>query len=100
MTKLLEIKLDLMHKMQSRADHMQDKFDNWQGDEDYDTSTFGTDDNYWYEETKRAEIAGYRKAVNDLEKILQEKIDHEDQKNQIKLKLDKLNPKLFNPALK
>ena len=92
MTKLLEIKLDLMNKMQSRADHMQDKFDNW-----LDTSDC---DEYWYEETQRAEIAGYRKAINDLEKILQEKIDEEDQKNQIKLKLDKLNPKLFNPALK
>lgn len=94
MTKLLEIKLDLKSKLKSRVDHMQDKFDNWElysDDAEYE---------YWYEETKRAEIAGYRKAVNDLEKILQEKIDDEDQKNQIKLKLDKLNPKLFNPALK
>tara|TARA_R100001460_G_scaffold6102_1_gene16233 strand:+ start:465 stop:764 length:300 start_codon:yes stop_codon:yes gene_type:complete len=99
MTKLLEIKLDLKSKLKSRVDHMQDKLDNWQGDEDVDPHSF-FDDNYWYEETKRAEIAGYKKAINDLEKILQEKIDHEDQKNQIKLKLDKLNPKLFNPALK
>ena len=92
MTKLLEIKLDLMNKMQSRADHMQDKFDNWLDTSDYD--------DYMYELSKKSEIDGYRKAVNDLEKILQEKIDYEDQKNQIKLKLDKLNPKLFNPALK
>ena len=92
MTKLLEIKLDLMNKMQSRADHMQDKFDNW-----LDTSDC---DEYMYELSKKSEIDGYLKAVNDLEKILQEKIDYEDQKNQIKLKLDKLNPKLFNPALK
>jgi|TARA_Y100000015_G_C2334182_1_gene62712 hypothetical protein len=94
MTKLLEIKLDLMHKMQSRADHMQDKFDDWMLYSD------DIEHDCWYEDTKRAEIAGYRKAVNDLEKILQEKIDDEDQKNQIRLKLDKLNPKLFNPALK
>lgn len=94
MTKLLEIKLDLKSKLKSRVDHMQDKFDNWE---------LYSDDaelEYWHEVTKRAEIAGYKKAINDLEKILQEKIDHEDQKNQIKLKLDKLNPKLFNPALK
>lgn len=94
MTKLLEIKLDLMNKMQSRADHMQDKFDNWELHSD------DAEFEYWYVETQRAEIAGYQKAVNDLEKILQEKIDYEDEKNQIKLKLDKLNPKLFNPALK
>ena len=46
MTKLLEIKLDLKSKLKSRVDHMQDKLDNWQGDEDVDPHSF-FDDNYW-----------------------------------------------------
>jgi|TARA_R100000406_G_scaffold54701_1_gene37439 DNA-binding transcriptional regulator GbsR (MarR family) len=89
MTKLLELKLDLISKMKVRLNHKQDKFDKW-----LDTSDC---DEYMYELSKKSEIDGYQNAVNDLEKILQEKLDYESEQKEIKLKIKSGNPKSYNP---
>ena len=89
MTKLLELKLDLISKMKVRLNHKQDKFDTWA-----DTS-----DNfdYMYELSKMSEIQGYQMAINDLEKILQEKLDYESEQKEIKSKIKSGNPKSYKP---
>tara|TARA_R100001079_G_scaffold50932_1_gene25978 strand:- start:483 stop:836 length:354 start_codon:yes stop_codon:yes gene_type:complete len=69
MTKLLSLRLDLISKMKARLDHKQEKYNSWLDDaENYDD---------WLSDTWQSEIHGYKNAVNDLEKILDEKLDHE-----------------------
>ena len=69
MTKLLELKSDLISKMRARLNHKKDKYDYWlQDDENFDD---------WQDQEKKSEIAGYEKAIIDLIKILEEKLDYE-----------------------
>lgn len=69
MTKLSELKIDLISKMKARLNHKKDKYDYWyQNDEWFDD---------WQDQEQKSEIAGYQRAVSDLEKILEEKLDHE-----------------------
>ena len=89
MTKLLELKLDLISKMKARLNHKQEKYDTWLEDNEY------YDD--WQDSELKSEIYGYQKAVNDLEKVLQEKIDYEAEQKEIKSKIHSGNPKSYNP---
>ena len=80
MTKLLELKLDLISKMKARLNHKKDKYDYWyQDDENFDD---------WQDQEQKSEIAGYEKAVNDLEKILQEKLDYEVIQKEVKSEIE------------
>ena len=89
MTILLELKLDLISKMKARLDHKQDKFDKWlDNDINYDD---------WYSDKWLSEIQGYKNAINDLEKIFQEKLDYESEQKEIKSKIKSGNPKSYKP---